>query len=174
MHSSTWSAAAGKADFLLEQRGSRLSWEPVYALVSKKQPSIGEIVPEASLQEQRAQEATNIKEDPSIDNFPTDVDPSNLRKRQHDDDNDEENDVEWREETPAPGGFVNGFRENARSMMDRMLADNSCQVRVIVDGVDVEVPEEAEGILIANIGSYMGSTMIILILNLCTIRGWKL
>ncbi|GKB04127.1 RNA-directed DNA polymerase, eukaryota [Tanacetum coccineum] len=117
--------AAGKADFLLEQRGSRLSWEPVYALVSKKQPSIGEIVPEASLQEQRAQEATNIKEDPSIDNFPTDANPSSSRKRQHDDD-DEENDVEWREETPAP------------------------------DGVDVEVPEDAEGVLIANIGSYMG------------------
>lgn len=56
---------------------------------------------EALLQQQRAHEATNIKEDPSIDNFPTDADPSNSRKRQRDDD--EEGDVEWEEETPAPG-----------------------------------------------------------------------
>ncbi|GKC22268.1 hypothetical protein Tco_1024418 [Tanacetum coccineum] len=63
---------------------------------------------EASLQEQRAQEATNIKEDPSIDNFPTDADPSNSRKRQHDDD-DEENDAEWREETPAPGVLIDEY-----------------------------------------------------------------
>ncbi|GKD36161.1 transcription initiation factor IIE subunit alpha, partial [Tanacetum coccineum] len=55
---------------------------------------------EALLQQQRVQEATNITEDPSIDNFPTDADPSNSRKRQRDDD--EENDVEWEEETPAP------------------------------------------------------------------------
>nr|GEU74569.1 transcription initiation factor IIE subunit alpha [Tanacetum cinerariifolium] len=54
---------------------------------------------EALLQQQRTQEATNIKEDPSIDDFPTDADPSNSRKRQRDDD--EENDFEW-EETPAP------------------------------------------------------------------------
>ncbi|GKD27390.1 transcription initiation factor IIE subunit alpha [Tanacetum coccineum] len=54
---------------------------------------------EALLQQQRTQEATNINEDPSIDDFPTDADPSNSRKRQRDDD--EENDFEW-EETPAP------------------------------------------------------------------------
>lgn len=32
-------------------------------------------------------------------------------------------------------------REGARSMMDRTLADYPWQVRVVVDGVDVEVPE---------------------------------
>ena len=36
---------------------------------------------EALLQQQRAQEAINFKEDSSIDNFPTDADPSNSRKR---------------------------------------------------------------------------------------------
>ncbi|KAJ9567345.1 hypothetical protein OSB04_003311 [Centaurea solstitialis] len=66
-----------------------------------------------------------------------------------------------REENPEK--FYNQFmnkvlyaREGARSMMDRTLADYPWQVRVDVDGVDVEVPEDAEGVLIANIGSYMG------------------
>ncbi|GJZ34037.1 diacylglycerol kinase 1 [Tanacetum coccineum] len=66
-----------------------------------------------------------------------------------------------REENPEK--FYNQFmnkmlyaREGARSMMDRTLADYPWQVRVIVDGADVEVPEDAEGVLIANIGSYMG------------------
>ncbi|KAL7604117.1 diacylglycerol kinase 1 [Lactuca sativa] len=66
-----------------------------------------------------------------------------------------------REENPEK--FYNQFmnkvlyaREGARSMMDRTLADYPWQVRVVVDGVDVEVPEDAEGVLIANIGSYMG------------------
>ncbi|PWA83898.1 diacylglycerol kinase 1 [Artemisia annua] len=35
-------------------------------------------------------------------------------------------------------------------------AKDPWQDQVIVDGVDVEVPEDAEGVLIANIGSYMG------------------
>ncbi|XP_071731558.1 diacylglycerol kinase 1-like [Rutidosis leptorrhynchoides] len=66
-----------------------------------------------------------------------------------------------REENPEK--FYNQFmnkvlyaREGARSMMDRTLADYPWQVRVEVDGTDIEVPEDAEGVLIANIGSYMG------------------
>nr|XP_043618316.1 diacylglycerol kinase 1-like [Erigeron canadensis] len=66
-----------------------------------------------------------------------------------------------REENPEK--FYNQFmnkvlyaREGARSMMDRTLADYPWQVRVVVDGVEVDVPEDAEGILVANIGSYMG------------------
>ncbi|CAH8270420.1 unnamed protein product [Arabidopsis lyrata] len=47
-------------------------------------------------------------------------------------------------------------REGARSIMDRTFEDFPWQVRVEVDGVDIEVPEDAEGILVANIGSYMG------------------
>ncbi|KAF2312845.1 hypothetical protein GH714_040895 [Hevea brasiliensis] len=47
-------------------------------------------------------------------------------------------------------------REGARSIMDRTFADFPWQVRVEVDGVEIEVPEDAEGVLVANIGSYMG------------------
>nr|XP_023893348.1 diacylglycerol kinase 1-like [Quercus suber] len=47
-------------------------------------------------------------------------------------------------------------REGARNIMDRTFEDFPWQVRVEVDGVDVEVPEDAEGVLVANIGSYMG------------------
>ncbi|XP_059441514.1 diacylglycerol kinase 1 [Corylus avellana] len=66
-----------------------------------------------------------------------------------------------REENPEK--FYNQFmnkvlyaREGARSIMDRTFADFPWQVRVEVDGVEVEVPEDAEGVLVANIGSYMG------------------
>ncbi|EEF47790.1 diacylglycerol kinase 1 [Ricinus communis] len=66
-----------------------------------------------------------------------------------------------REENPEK--FYNQFmnkvlyaREGARSIMDRTFADFPWQVRVEVDGVEIEVPEDAEGVLIANIGSYMG------------------
>ncbi|XP_042011718.1 diacylglycerol kinase 1-like [Salvia splendens] len=66
-----------------------------------------------------------------------------------------------REENPDK--FYNQFmnkvlyaREGARSIMDRTFAHFPWQVRVDVDGVEVEVPEDAEGILVANIGSYMG------------------
>ncbi|OAY31111.1 diacylglycerol kinase 1 [Manihot esculenta] len=66
-----------------------------------------------------------------------------------------------REENPEK--FYNQFmnkvlyaREGARSIMDRTFADFPWQVRVEVDGVDIEVPEDAEGVLVANIGSYMG------------------
>ncbi|KAI4303769.1 hypothetical protein MLD38_039364 [Melastoma candidum] len=47
-------------------------------------------------------------------------------------------------------------REGAKGIMDRTLADFPWQVRVEVDGVEIEVPEDAEGVLVANIGSYMG------------------
>lgn len=66
-----------------------------------------------------------------------------------------------REENPEK--FYNQFmnkvlyaREGAKSIMDRTFADFPWQVRVEVDGVEVEVPEDAEGVLVANIGSYMG------------------
>ncbi|KAL8216032.1 hypothetical protein R6Q57_022869 [Mikania cordata] len=66
-----------------------------------------------------------------------------------------------REENPEK--FYNQFmnkvlyaREGARTIMDRTFADYPWQVKVEVDGIDVEVPEDAEGIVVANIGSYMG------------------
>lgn len=66
-----------------------------------------------------------------------------------------------REENPDK--FYNQFmnkvlyaREGAKSIMDRTFADFPWQVRVEVDGVEVEVPEDAEGVLVTNIGSYMG------------------
>lgn len=66
-----------------------------------------------------------------------------------------------REENPEK--FYNQFmnkvlyaREGAKNIMDRTFADFPWQVRVEVDGVEVEVPEDAEGVLVANIGSYMG------------------
>ncbi|KAL6576222.1 Diacylglycerol kinase [Orobanche hederae] len=66
-----------------------------------------------------------------------------------------------REENPEK--FYNQFmnkvlyaREGAKSIMDRTFADFPWQIRVDVDGVEIEVPEDAEGVLVANIGSYMG------------------
>ncbi|CAK9147990.1 unnamed protein product [Ilex paraguariensis] len=66
-----------------------------------------------------------------------------------------------REENPEK--FYNQFmnkvlyaREGAKTIMDRTFADFPWQVRVEVDGVEIEVPEDAEGVLVANIGSYMG------------------
>lgn len=66
-----------------------------------------------------------------------------------------------REENPEK--FYNQFmnkvlyaREGAKGIMDRTFADFPWQVRVEVDGVEIEVPEDAEGVLVANIGSYMG------------------
>ncbi|KAL1810206.1 hypothetical protein DCAR_0729876 [Daucus carota subsp. sativus] len=66
-----------------------------------------------------------------------------------------------REENPEK--FYNQFmnkvlyaREGAKTLMDRSFADYPWQVRVEVDGAEVEVPEDAEGVLVANIGSYMG------------------
>lgn len=66
-----------------------------------------------------------------------------------------------REENPEK--FYNQFmnkvlyaREGARNIMDRTFADFPWQIRVEVDGIEIEVPEDAEGVLVANIGSYMG------------------
>ena len=66
-----------------------------------------------------------------------------------------------REENPEK--FYNQFmnkvlyaREGAKSIMDRTFEDFPWQIRVDVDGVEIEVPEDAEGVLVANIGSYMG------------------
>ncbi|KAF6165158.1 hypothetical protein GIB67_000742 [Kingdonia uniflora] len=66
-----------------------------------------------------------------------------------------------REENPDM--FYNQFmnkvlyaREGAKSIMDKTFEDFPWEVKVVVDGVEVEVPEDAEGVLVANIGSYMG------------------
>ncbi|PON68951.1 Diacylglycerol kinase [Parasponia andersonii] len=66
-----------------------------------------------------------------------------------------------REENPEK--FYNQFmnkvlyaREGAKGIMDRTFEDFPWQLRVEVDGVEIEVPEDAEGVLVANIGSYMG------------------
>ncbi|KAL5544582.1 hypothetical protein UlMin_008366 [Ulmus minor] len=66
-----------------------------------------------------------------------------------------------REENPDK--FYNQFmnkvlyaREGAKGIMDRTFEDFFWQVRLEVDGVEIEVPEDAEGVLVANIGSYMG------------------
>lgn len=66
-----------------------------------------------------------------------------------------------REENPDL--FYNQFmnkvlyaREGAKCIMDNTFADLPWQVRVEVDGVEIEVPEDAEGVLVVNIGSYMG------------------
>ncbi|OAY72771.1 diacylglycerol kinase 1 [Ananas comosus] len=66
-----------------------------------------------------------------------------------------------REENPEK--FYNQFlnkmlyaKEGAKAIMDRTFADLPWQIRLEVDGVEVEIPEDAEGVLVANIGSYMG------------------
>ncbi|WOK99666.1 diacylglycerol kinase 1 [Canna indica] len=47
-------------------------------------------------------------------------------------------------------------REGAKNLMDRTFADFPWQIRLEVDGVEIEIPEDVEGMLVANIGSYMG------------------
>ncbi|XP_074575693.1 diacylglycerol kinase 1 [Curcuma longa] len=66
-----------------------------------------------------------------------------------------------REENPEK--FYNQFmnkmlyaREGAKNLMDRTFADFPSQIRLAVDGVKIEIPQDSEGILVANIGSYMG------------------
>jgi len=66
-----------------------------------------------------------------------------------------------REENPER--FYNQFlnkmlyaKEGARDIVDRTCADLPWKIRLEVDGVDIEVPEDSEGILVTNIGSYMG------------------
>uniref|UniRef100_A0A1J3ILA9 Diacylglycerol kinase n=1 Tax=Noccaea caerulescens TaxID=107243 RepID=A0A1J3ILA9_NOCCA len=55
--------------------------------------------------------------------------------------------------------FVNKLRyakEGARDIMDRACADLPWQVWLEVDGKDVEIPKDSEGLIVLNIGSYMG------------------
>ncbi|KAL4391561.1 hypothetical protein HN51_012784 [Arachis hypogaea] len=55
--------------------------------------------------------------------------------------------------------FVNKLRyakEGARDIMDRTCADLPWQVWLEVDGIDIEIPKDAEGLIVLNIGSYMG------------------
>lgn len=66
-----------------------------------------------------------------------------------------------REESPEK--FYNQFlnkllyaKEGAKDIMDRTCADLPWHIRLEVDGVDIEVPEDTEGVLVTNIGSYMG------------------
>lgn len=66
-----------------------------------------------------------------------------------------------REESPEK--FYNQFmnkmlyaKEGAKDIMDRTCADLPWQTRLEVDGVEIDVPEDSEGVLITNIGSYMG------------------
>lgn len=66
-----------------------------------------------------------------------------------------------REESPEK--FYNQFlnkmlyaKEGAKDIMDRTCADLPWKIRLEVDGVDIEVPEDSQGILVTNIGSYMG------------------
>ncbi|KAJ1690226.1 hypothetical protein LUZ63_014381 [Rhynchospora breviuscula] len=66
-----------------------------------------------------------------------------------------------REENPDK--FYNQFmnkvlyaREGAKNIMDRTLANFPKQIKLEVDGSEIELPEDAEGVLVANIGSYMG------------------
>ncbi|KAI8032417.1 Diacylglycerol kinase 2 [Camellia lanceoleosa] len=55
--------------------------------------------------------------------------------------------------------FVNKLRyakEGARDIMDRTCADLPWQVWLEVDGKDIPIPKDAEGLIVLNIGSYMG------------------
>uniref|UniRef100_A0A2N9G0M1 Diacylglycerol kinase n=1 Tax=Fagus sylvatica TaxID=28930 RepID=A0A2N9G0M1_FAGSY len=55
--------------------------------------------------------------------------------------------------------FVNKLRyakEGARDIMDRTCADLPWQVWLEVDGKDIEIPKGSEGLIVLNIGSYMG------------------
>ncbi|KAL9148426.1 hypothetical protein ABFS82_12G040400 [Erythranthe guttata] len=66
-----------------------------------------------------------------------------------------------REENPEKfySQFVNKLRyakEGARDMMDRACADLPWQVWLEVDEKDIEIPKDAEGLIVLNIGSYMG------------------
>lgn len=66
-----------------------------------------------------------------------------------------------REENPEKyySQFVNKLRyakEGARDMMDRACADLPWQVWLEVDGKDIPIPKDAEGLIVLNIGSCMG------------------
>ncbi|XP_072989128.1 diacylglycerol kinase 1-like [Typha latifolia] len=66
-----------------------------------------------------------------------------------------------REENPEM--FYNQFmnkilyaREGAKNIMGRTFADFASEIRLEVDGSKIDIPEDSEGVLVANIGSYMG------------------
>lgn len=66
-----------------------------------------------------------------------------------------------REERPDKfsSQFVNKLiyaREGAKDMMDRSCSDLPWHVSLEVDGKNIEIPEDAEGVIILNISSYMG------------------
>lgn len=66
-----------------------------------------------------------------------------------------------REEKPEKfySQFVNKLRyakEGAKDIMDRTCADLPWQVWLEVDGRDIQIPKDAEGLIVLNIGSYMG------------------
>ncbi|XP_010242763.1 PREDICTED: diacylglycerol kinase 2-like isoform X2 [Nelumbo nucifera] len=66
-----------------------------------------------------------------------------------------------REENPEKfySQFVNKLRyakEGAKDIMDRTCADLPWQVRLEVDGKYIDIPKDAEGVIVLNIGSYMG------------------
>ncbi|KAJ7957083.1 Diacylglycerol kinase [Quillaja saponaria] len=55
--------------------------------------------------------------------------------------------------------FVNKLRyakEGARDIMDRTCADLPWHVWLEVDGRDIDIPKDSEGLIVLNIGSYMG------------------
>ncbi|MCO5572831.1 hypothetical protein L7F22_026590 [Adiantum nelumboides] len=66
-----------------------------------------------------------------------------------------------REENPEK--FYNQFmnkmlyaKEGARYIVDRTCANLPWQLRLFIDGSEVHIPEEIEGVIVINIGSYMG------------------
>ncbi|CAN6339979.1 unnamed protein product [Urochloa humidicola] len=66
-----------------------------------------------------------------------------------------------REEKPDQfcSQFVNKLiyaREGAKDMMDRSCSDLPWHVSLEVDGQNIEIPEDAEGVIVMNIPSYMG------------------
>ncbi|PIA47362.1 hypothetical protein AQUCO_01400202v1 [Aquilegia coerulea] len=66
-----------------------------------------------------------------------------------------------REERPDKfcSQFVNKLRyakEGAKDIMDRTCADLPWQVSLEVDGKYIQIPRDTEGIIVLNIGSYMG------------------
>ncbi|KAF8729015.1 hypothetical protein HU200_018326 [Digitaria exilis] len=66
-----------------------------------------------------------------------------------------------REENPEKfySQFLNKVlyaREGAKSIIDNTFVDLPWQVRLEVDGTEIDIPEDSEGVLIANIPSYMG------------------
>ncbi|GLT70920.1 hypothetical protein SLA2020_429700 [Shorea laevis] len=55
--------------------------------------------------------------------------------------------------------FINKLRyakEGARDIMDRTCADLPWRVCLEVDGKDIDIPKDSEGLIVLNIGSYMG------------------